>query len=149
MKRKREYIRAADKIASLLVDFHPSFSQDEREALRRLNPPEAHINREFEWDHVVLHAFGGSSKWRNVQAVRRADHREKSRRDTSIVAKTKRIQEANAQHIARMAELGKAVTDRFIQNTEVLRSFRAKRRWPSRSFPKGRKVRVQLKQREE
>jgi hypothetical protein len=146
MKRKREYIRAEDKIASLLADRLPPA---ERESLRQLKPPASAVTRKFEWDHIVLYAFGGSNKWHNVQAVLRAEHREKSRRDTSIVAKTKRIQEANAQHIARMAELGKAVTDRFIQNTEVLRSFRAKRRWPSRSFPKGRKVRVQPKQREE
>jgi hypothetical protein len=138
MKRKRGYIRAADKIASLLADRLPP---EQRAALRQLKPPAAQVMSMFDWDHIVLHAFDGANDWHNLQPMLRAEHREKSRRDTSIVAKTKRIRQANALHNERMLDLGKAVADRFIENSETLRLFRAKRRWPSRSFPKGRKVR--------
>ncbi len=46
----------------------------------------------FEMDHVVLHAHGGPDTWENLDPKLKAPHREKSRRDTSIVAKTKRLQ---------------------------------------------------------
>lgn len=102
----------------------------------------------FEWDHNIPVAHGGPDDWWNLDPKLRADHREKTRRDISVIAKTKRIRQAEAAHAERMAELGKAVAERFVRDAEILRTFRAKRRWPSRSFPKGRKLR-QLNQRKE
>jgi len=45
----------------------------------------------FEFDHVVLHALGGSNHPTNLVPRPIAEHREKSGKDTSIVAKVRRI----------------------------------------------------------
>jgi hypothetical protein len=103
----------------------------------------------YQFDHGILHAIQPIDLFWNLQPKLRAEHREKSRRDTAIVAKTKRIAQDHAQHTARMRELGKAGADRFVGNHATLRVFRAKRKWPSRSFPRGRKLRPNPTQREE
>jgi len=109
--------------------------QAERDDLRRRRVSAQSVIGLWEFDHVVLHAFGGADEWWNLDPKLKAVHREKSRRDTSIVAKTKRI-EANVElHNARMKELGKLVADQVVQDYSKLRLFRAKRKWPKRSFP--------------
>lgn len=45
----------------------------------------------FQWDHNVFHAWDGSDLWHNLTPLLIAVHREKSKSDTSKVAKTKRI----------------------------------------------------------
>lgn len=45
----------------------------------------------FEFDHIVLHALGGSNHPTNLVPRPVAEHRAKSGKDTSIVAKVRRI----------------------------------------------------------
>ncbi len=44
-----------------------------------------------QWDHGVLHALGGPDSPQNLWPMLTADHREKSRSDTTKAAKSKRI----------------------------------------------------------
>src|SRR5258706_14121138 len=79
------------KLAAALACLLP---QRDRDILRACAVPADDILRRFEWDHVRLHAFGGSDAWQNIDPKLKEVHREKSRRDTSIVAKVKRLRQA-------------------------------------------------------
>lgn len=62
----------------------------------------------WDMDHDALHALGGSDDWWNFTPRLRPEHRQKSRGDTSRVAKAKRLAEQHQQHLARLAQRGKA-----------------------------------------
>jgi hypothetical protein len=55
------------------------------------------ITRFVEADHNVLHALGGNTCPQNLNLLPRPAHREKSRRDTAIAAKVKRIADTQAE----------------------------------------------------
>ncbi len=57
-----------------------------------------------QWDHGVLHAHGGGIEPQNLWPMLTADHREKSRPDTSKAAKAKRISADQEAFRARMLE---------------------------------------------
>ena len=59
-----------------------------------------------EADHNILHCLGGDTRPQNLNLLPQPLHREKSRRDTSIAAKVKRIADAHAEF--RRALLAKA-----------------------------------------
>lgn len=86
--RRRGYVRLGDKLAAALACLLPA---EQRDDLRARNVPAGDVIALFEMDHVVLHALGGSDEWYNLDPKLNAPHREKSRRDTAIVAKIKRI----------------------------------------------------------
>ena len=86
---KRRHIPLKSKLAAALACLLP---QADRDYYRRHNTPADEILKLFEWDHIALCALGGSDLWWNLDPKSKAEHREKSRRDTSIVAKVKRIQ---------------------------------------------------------
>ena len=65
--------------------------QEVRDELRERRAAAKEVIGLFDQDHVVLHALGGPDRWWNFTPLLRAPHREKSRRDTSIVAKTRRL----------------------------------------------------------
>lgn len=54
------------------------------------------ICRHVEADHNVLHCHGGDTRPQNCNLLPQGVHREKSRRDTTIAAKVKRIADAHA-----------------------------------------------------
>lgn len=58
----------------------------------------------FHWDHGELHAFTANNHFANLTPRLILAHREKSKRDTAIVAKSKRIAKKHAQHLTRMTE---------------------------------------------
>lgn len=87
-RRKRKAIRKDDYLASALSLL---LSYEERTALRRAKVPASAVLRMFSPDHIELHALGGSDAWHNLHPTLREPHKEKSKRDTSIVAKVKRI----------------------------------------------------------
>jgi hypothetical protein len=87
--RKRKYISLSQKLAAALACLLPQKLRDE---VRTKKIPAAEVIGMFEWDHVHLHSLGGSSDWDNLDPKLKADHREKSRSDTSIAAKVKRLQ---------------------------------------------------------
>lgn len=92
---------AASYIALGLVD---------REQARKMTTKE--ILALVETDHRVLHAFTGDDHPANLDPMLKPAHREKSRRDTSIAAKAKRIDEAQAEHQDAMRRKMLARTER-------------------------------------
>ncbi len=134
MKRKRGHISLKTKLAAALSML---MHQEDRDYWRRAKAPAAIILALFDFDHVVLHAHDGDDEWHNLTPMRREPHREKSHRDTSIVAKTKRLRQAptviagkpktNGVHIG--PEVEKRIGD------ALARPGRPKARIPSRINP--------------
>ena len=89
MSSKRKAISLSEQLAAALACLLPQAQRDE---LRHARVPAKSIRALFEMDHVVLYAHGGADTWENIDPKLKADHREKSRRDTTIAAKTKRLQ---------------------------------------------------------
>lgn len=120
-KRARKSISLREKLAAALSMLLP---QEDRDALRAAKASAAKVIGLFQFDHVVLHAIGGSDDWPNLTPMLIAPHREKSRRDTSIVAKVKRVSREHEDFRARMLrpDKGKSVTR------------------DKRPFPQGRKL---------
>lgn len=88
MKRKRAYVPLPEKLAATLACLLP---QEQRDDLRSRKVPASEVLSLFHFDHIVLHAFEGSDLWWNLDPKLVAPHQEKSKRDTAIVAKAKRI----------------------------------------------------------
>jgi len=88
MPRKRSYVRLPEKLAATLACLLP---QAERDDLRNRRVPASEVISLFEFDHIVLHSFGGSNFWFNLDPKLVQPHREKSKKDTAIAAKAKRI----------------------------------------------------------
>lgn len=99
-KRPRKYVAIREKWAAALSMLLP---QEVRDDLRERKVPAKTVIALFDQDHVVLHAFDGPDRWWNFTPMLRALHREKSRRDTSIVAKSGRLVEGQREHLATMA----------------------------------------------
>lgn len=89
-RRPRKHISLTERLAAALACLLP---QDQRDDLRARKVTAKTVLALFEMDHIVLFALGGSDHWSNIDPKLRAPHREKSRRDTSIVAKVKRIKQ--------------------------------------------------------
>lgn len=120
MSRKRAHINLTTKLAAALmrvpqVDRHGRpvcdaggrllYALDYAEAKQMTA---AQVLSLFDWDHDILHALGGCDEFWNLTPRFRPQHREKSRGDTSRVAKTKRVADKHSQHLARLADRGKA-----------------------------------------
>lgn len=90
-RRKRKKIKTADLAAAALAALLPA---ETRDALRAAKVPAAQVLRLFTPDHIVLHAWGGSDAWWNLDMRRRGpDLKLKDARDTSRAAKVVRIEE--------------------------------------------------------
>jgi hypothetical protein len=120
-KRKRDYIPLPERLAAALVRLLPL---DEQRSLRHAKGPASTVLKLFQFDHIVLHAppFNGSDKWWNLDPMQVKPHREKSRRDTSIVAKVDRIIEKRRKHEEAMKRI---VSQRSLPIS----------RWPKRKIP--------------
>lgn len=116
-KRKREYIRLPEKLAATLACLLP---QEIRDDLRRRKVPASEVISLFHFDHIALHAFGGSDLWHNLDPKTVEIHREKSKRDTSIAAKAVRIDKKWAEFTSR--------------NLPHFKSQKKPSRWPSRKI---------------
>jgi hypothetical protein len=86
--RKRKAIPLKEKLAAALACL---LSQEERDRLRHGKAEAGEVLKLFHYDHIVLHAHDGSDRWHNLDPKLVATHREKSARDTAIVAKVKRL----------------------------------------------------------
>lgn len=131
MRSKRPHINLTTKLASALLTIVradeqgrlvPVIPRDEAKTMTA----EA-ICSAFEFDHVELHALGGSVHPSNLYPRPRPEHREKSRKDTSIVAKVKRL--SKDQEDFRTRVLARAPGEPRARSG----------RWPKRSFPTARK----------
>jgi hypothetical protein len=122
---RRAYIPYPERLAAALACQLP---QAERDDLRQRKVPATEVIGLFEFDHIALHAFETPDRdeWHNLDPKLVALHREKSRHDTSIAAKVKRLR------------MRYRPIDAVIEELEpVLRNGRPKRKIRSRGFQKG------------
>jgi hypothetical protein len=119
-KRARKYISLRERLAAALSLLLP---QEQRDDLRARQVPAKTVIALFEPDHNVLHALGGKDRWWNLTPLLKAPHREKSRRDTSIVAKVRRLKPEQKEFLRR-----------------VLAKPCGKKRERTGNWPKGRKL---------
>lgn len=94
MKRKRKAIRKDDYLAAALACLLP---QEQRDSLRAAKVPAQAVIRLFSPDHIGLHCFEAKDRdrWHNLTPCLRPAHKDKSRRDTAIAAKVKRLRRKN------------------------------------------------------
>ena len=97
--RARKYVRLRERLAAAYAMLLP---QQQRDDLRTRKVPAKTVLALFTDDHNELHALGGSDRWFNLTPMLRAPHKEKSRRDTSIVAKVDRLSAAHEEHRRKM-----------------------------------------------
>lgn len=86
--RRRKHISTATKLAAALL----ALGHVKYEDAKRMTQDE--IISMYQFDHGILHAIDPINDFWNLTPMLVKDHREKSRRDTSIVAKVKRLQDA-------------------------------------------------------
>jgi hypothetical protein len=106
-KRKRKHIPLKTKLAAALACMLPDGIET---IARHGNWTENDILAMFEWDHIVLHSWGGGDEWFNLHPMMKAEHRAKSRLDTKRAAKVKRIRQA-PQAVAGMPKPARARVD--------------------------------------
>lgn len=89
--RPRKQPNMSEKLASALLHIKRGVEGDDwlvKGDLRTASARE--ICSSIDWDHVRRWAEGGENTPQNIQPLPRAEHREKSRNDTTEVAKGKR-----------------------------------------------------------
>lgn len=87
--RARKYISLRERLAAAYSMLLP---QDQRDELRAAMVPAKHVLALFTDDHGILHALRGSDRWWNLTPrLRGPDLKAKDARDTSIVAKVRRL----------------------------------------------------------
>jgi hypothetical protein len=91
MTRRRKAIPLSEQLASALACLLPQAQRDE---LRHARVPAEQVIRLFTMDHIGLHCFEEPHRdeWHNISPMLRGPHKEKSRQDTAIAAKVKRLQ---------------------------------------------------------
>lgn len=87
-KRVRKYINLRERLAAALSMLLP---QELRDELRAAKVPAKQIIAMFHQDHGELYALGGADRWWNLTPLLVIVHKQKSRKDTSIVAKVRRL----------------------------------------------------------
>jgi hypothetical protein len=103
-KRKRKAPNMSEKLASALLHIRRGVEGGDwliKGELRKASARE--IVSSVDWDHVRRWAEGGENIPQNLQPLPRAEHREKSRKDTTEVAKGKRYGKKEAEHRERLA----------------------------------------------
>lgn len=89
MTRKRAHVSCEQRLAATLVCLLP---QAERDYLRRSGWPAHRVISLWTFDHIHLHAWGGSDDWANLDPKRRGPElKAKDAADTSRAAKAVRI----------------------------------------------------------
>lgn len=82
----------------------------------------AEICSAVDWDHARRHAEGGTLDPQNLFPMIRADHREKSKTDTTEVAKGKRFGAKEEEHRERLAAKADGVIREASKNYRPIRS---------------------------
>jgi hypothetical protein len=150
MTRKRKHISTATKLATALLALGDIPYEDAKSMTTR------QIITFYSFDHYpILHAHGGPDEPWNLRPMLRAEHREKSRSDTSTVAKVKRLASQEASSRARNMTpirfddeeaVGQRPESEGMPRTSY-RSMRLKRKIMNRPFPKTKRKFVRLKAR--
>jgi hypothetical protein len=121
---KREHISLRTKLASALL------------ALGHVPYRDAYLMTEdqiislYHFDHNILHGIEAEDRFWNLSPMLIAAHREKSKRDTAIVAKSKRIRTKEMRHKIQMSA--------FVLSPDG-EKVRPRSRIPSRPFPKNKR----------
>ena len=98
-KRRRNYIPLPEKLAAALACL---LSEAQRKELRDRRVAAGEVLKLFDWHHIVFHAIGGDDLWFNLHPMVKAAHKERSSRDTSAIAKTKRLDKEWKNFTAKM-----------------------------------------------
>lgn len=143
---KRDYIPYSERLAAALACLLPSMRRDE---LRRHNATADDVIAHFHFDHIRLHALESGDpdvdKWFNLDPKLVQAHREKSRIDTGIVAKVKRLQGAQCKHCGgsgigccpgAFSEVFNKKQEKFRQRvlSPIKRKRKTQSRWPKRKL---------------
>lgn len=135
--KARPYIPLPERLAAALACL---LDQETRDRLRRSKVSAAVVVGMFELDHIELYALSdpnlpdwesGRTAWFNLDHKLKAVHHEKSRRDTAIAAKVKRLQKKEE---IRMAEHKYAMTGQL--PVEPQKKTQPKHKWANRPWPK-------------
>lgn len=70
------------------------------------------VIRLFQFDHIILHALDGSDQWWNLDPKLASAHKEKSKADTGIVAKVRRIAPQWNEFLRNMARPDRGQSER-------------------------------------
>ncbi len=152
---RRPYVPLPERLAATLACLLP---QEQRDDLRRRKVQAKAVVALFHFDHVIFHAHGGAAKWWNLDPKLVAVHREKTAKiDVPAIAKGKRIARTNEEFAGRLLDKSNGqhaywpsamhqgdcmICGNIQDHPAHLRYSRNNlpRKWPSRQFPKGRKI---------
>lgn len=101
-RRKRKAPNMHEKLASALLHIRRGIGDDWLVKGELRNASAKEICAAMDWDHIRRWAEGGSNHPQNLQPLPRAEHRAKSRKDTTEVAKGKRFGAAQEQFQRRL-----------------------------------------------
>ena len=136
---KRKHIGLRTKLASALACLLP---QEDRDLCRHNKVSAQFILSKFDWDHIILHCHEGTDEWHNITPMIRADHHKKSRKDTAIAAKVKRIRRKNVPPIVTDMEEAIKAQQAYLMKFQWHKPKIQNRPWPKvqRSFLKRQKT---------
>ena len=131
MKRKAVSRDALDVVALYLLKRGDGSFVITREETKDMEPAaiKALFRSRVQVEHMVPHALTQDDHPRNLQFLATADQKPKTSRDVAAIAKSKRIEKAEAEFRRRM--LAKSAPD-----AENAQPIRRKAKIPSRPFPK-------------
>lgn len=138
MKRKRKSLALSTKLAACLIQL--GFISREDAAKKTVKQ----ILALAEFDHCELHALGGQDHPANLWAIEVPEHREKSKGDTSAVAKHDRLLPDKVEHtVALEAKRGVTINpgDQIVVGGREYTYVAPKKR--KKQWPKGRKIQSQ------
>jgi hypothetical protein len=96
--KKRKKPNMCEKLASALLHIRKGTGDDWLVKGELRNASAKEICAAHDWDHIRRWAEGGSNAPQNLQPLLREDHREKSKKDNTEIAKGKRVAKKEARH---------------------------------------------------
>lgn len=113
----RSYISLTERLAAALSCLLP---QEIRDDLRSRRVPAVEVIALFDMHHIRFHSIDRDDRWHNLHPMLRAEHKARTPKDISAIAKVKRL--------ARIAD----EASRRLLAKEPGKSARPKSKWPSR-----------------
>lgn len=98
MTRPRKSPNMTEKLASALLHIRKGTGDNWLVKGDLRNASAKEICAACDWDHIRRWAEGGTNRPQNLQPLLRADHREKSKKDNTEIAKGKRVAKKEQLH---------------------------------------------------
>jgi hypothetical protein len=98
MTRPRKPPNMTEKLASALLHIRKGTGDNWLVQGELRNASAKEICAACDWDHIRRWAEDGTNRPQNLQPLLRADHREKSKKDNTEIAKGKRVAKKEARH---------------------------------------------------